>query len=55
MLLQIVDEMFAVETKYDPQLFVTEKGAIEKAVGAVLRSELISRGIFHVSCSNDSY
>ena len=44
--LQIVDEMFAVERKYHPQLFVTEKGAIEKAVGAVLRSEMHKRGVF---------
>jgi predicted phage terminase large subunit-like protein len=44
--LQIVDEMFAVEQMYEPQVFVTEKGAIEKAVGAVLRSEMVKRGIY---------
>ena len=44
--LQIVDEMFAVEKKYSPQLFITERGAIEKAVGAILRSEMSRRGSF---------
>jgi predicted phage terminase large subunit-like protein len=41
--LEIVDEMFAVQKKYDPQSIVTEKGAIEKAIGAILRREQISR------------
>jgi predicted phage terminase large subunit-like protein len=41
--LEIVDEMFAVQKKYDPHYFVTEKGAIEKAIGAILRREQISR------------
>lgn len=44
--LQIVDEMFAVQKKYQPQLFVTERGAIEKAVGAVLRSEMNKRNVY---------
>jgi len=35
--------MFAVQKKYDPQSIVTEKGAIEKAIGAILRREQISR------------
>lgn len=41
--LEIVDEMFAVQKKYDPHYFVTEKGAIEKAIGAILRREQIAR------------
>jgi predicted phage terminase large subunit-like protein len=41
--LEIVDEMFAVQKKYDPHYFVTERGAIEKAIGAILRREQISR------------
>ena len=44
--LQIVEEMFAVQQMYDPQVIVTEKGAIEKAVGAVLRSEMLKRNIY---------
>lgn len=41
--LEIVDEMFAVQKKYDPHYFITEKGAIEKAIGAILRREQIAR------------
>ncbi|NBW29482.1 hypothetical protein EBR37_03820, partial [bacterium] len=41
--LEIVDEMFSVQKKYEPYYFVTEKGAIEKAIGAILRREQISR------------
>lgn len=44
--LEIVEEMFAVQKKYDPQYFVTEKGAIEKAIGAILRREQIKRGTY---------
>lgn len=41
--LEIVDEMFAVQKKYEPYYFVTERGAIEKAIGAILRREQLSR------------
>lgn len=41
--LEIVEEMFAVQKKYEPQYFVTEKGAIEKALGPILRREQIAR------------
>lgn len=44
--LQIVEEMFAVQRKYQPQLFVTERGAIEKAIGAILNSEQMKRNIY---------
>lgn len=44
--LEIVDEMFSVQKKYDPHLFITEKGAIEKAIGAILRSEMSRRGTY---------
>ena len=44
--LQIVDEMFAVQQKYEPYYFVTERGAIEKAIGAILRREQIARQIY---------
>ena len=44
--LDIVEEMFAVQKKYDPHYFVTEKGAIEKAIGAILRREQISRSVY---------
>lgn len=44
--LEIVEEMFAVQLQYEPEYFVTEKGAIEKAIGAVLRQQQFSRNIF---------
>lgn len=44
--LEIVDEMFAVQKKYEPQYFVTEKGAIEKALGPILRREQLARQEF---------
>ena len=44
--LEIVDEMFAVQKKYEPYYFVTEKGAIEKAIGAILRREQIVRQVY---------
>jgi predicted phage terminase large subunit-like protein len=44
--LQIVDEMFAVQQKYEPYYFVTERGAIEKAIGAILRREQLARQVY---------
>lgn len=44
--LEIVEEMFAVQKKYDPHYFVTEKGAIEKALGPILRREQLVRQEF---------
>jgi predicted phage terminase large subunit-like protein len=44
--LEIINEMFAVHKKYKPQLFSVERGAIEKALGPVLRSEMLTRGAF---------
>ena len=44
--LQIVDEMFAVQKKYEPYYFVTERGAIEKAIGAILRREQLARQVY---------
>ena len=44
--LDIVEEMFAVQRKYEPYSFVTEKGSIEKAIGAILKREQLVRGIF---------
>ena len=38
--------MFSVQKKYDPQYFVTEKGAIEKALGPILRREQLARQEF---------
>jgi predicted phage terminase large subunit-like protein len=44
--LEIVEEMFSVQKKYEPQYFVTEKGAIEKALGPILRREQLTRQEF---------
>lgn len=42
--LQIIDEFFALQTKYDPQWFAIEKGTITSSIGPILRSEMIARG-----------
>ena len=44
--LEIVEEMFAVQKKFQPNYFVTEKGAIEKALGPILRREQLARQEF---------
>lgn len=44
--LEIIDEMFSVHQRYRPELFVVERGAIEKAIGSVLRSEMFRRNVF---------
>jgi predicted phage terminase large subunit-like protein len=43
--LQIIEEMFSVESRYKPELFVVEKGTIEKSIGPILRMEMLSRNI----------
>lgn len=44
--LEIIDEMFAVHGRYRPDLFVVERGAIEKAIGPVLKSEMFKRNVY---------
>ena len=44
--LQIVDEIFAVQIKYKPDLFIIERGTIEKAIGPILRTEMLSRNVY---------
>jgi predicted phage terminase large subunit-like protein len=44
--LEIINEMFSVHKRYKPELFVVERGAIEKAIGSVLRAEMYKRGVF---------
>jgi len=43
---EIIDEMMATQQKYSPELFTTEAGAIEKALGPFLNEQMFSRGIF---------
>lgn len=44
--LQIIDEIFAVHRMYTPELFAVERGAIEKALGPILRSEMVRRNSY---------
>jgi predicted phage terminase large subunit-like protein len=44
--LQIIDEMFSVQERYQPDLFTTESGAIEKALGPFLKAEMHKRGVY---------
>ena len=44
--LEIVEEMFSVQRKYEPYYFITERGAIEKAIGAILKREQITRNTY---------
>lgn len=44
--LEIVDEMFTVQQRYQPELFITERGAIEKAIGPFLKQEMLKRGVY---------
>jgi len=41
--LETISEMFAVDKKYKPSLFCVERGSIEKAIGPVLRHEMLKR------------
>jgi len=42
----IIEEIFSVHDKYDPQIFTIERGSIEKAIGPVLNEEMLKRGEF---------
>ena len=44
--LEIINEMFSVHERYQPDLFTTEAGAIEKSIGPFLKAEMYKRGIF---------
>ena len=44
--LEIVDEMFAVNKKYDPEFFVVEKGLIEKSISPFLNAEMLKRNSY---------
>ena len=46
---QIIDEMFSVQERYDPDMFTVEAGQIEKSLGPFLKAEMGTsqrRGIF---------
>jgi predicted phage terminase large subunit-like protein len=44
--MQIIDELFSVQKRYDPQSVVIERGTIEKSLGPILDSEMMKRGLF---------
>jgi predicted phage terminase large subunit-like protein len=43
---EIIEEMFSVQRRYKPELFITESGAIEKAIGPFLKKQMVERGIY---------
>lgn len=43
---EIVETIFALEKHYKPEIFVIEKGQIEKAIGPFLNEEMPKRNIF---------
>lgn len=42
----IINEMFSVQQRYEPELFGMEKGMIERSLGPFLRAEMIKRGVY---------
>lgn len=43
---EIIEAMFSVHRRYKPELFVVERGAIEKALGPFLNREMQQRGVY---------
>ena len=43
---QIIEEMMAVQIRYQPDLFVVEEGALKKAIGPFLKDEMLKTGVF---------
>lgn len=44
--LAIIEIMFQIQQKYQPELFTVEAGAIEKSLGPVLRQEMMKRNVY---------
>ena len=44
--LEIIEEMFSVQKRYEPELYTVEAGSIEKAIGPFLKAEMYKRNIF---------
>ena len=48
---QIIQEMWALQKRFNPELFIIEKGALEKALGAFFYDEMLRTGVsinFHL-------
>jgi predicted phage terminase large subunit-like protein len=43
---QIIDEMMAVQIRYNPDIFIAEDGALKKAIGPFLKDEMLRRNVF---------
>ena len=43
---EIIDEMFSVQKRYEPDVFTAEQGMIERTLGAFLRDEMFRRNTF---------
>lgn len=43
---EIIEQMFSVQKRYKPELFIVEQGAIQKAIGPFLNREMSVRGIY---------
>lgn len=43
---EIIDEIFSVQLRYQPEIFTAESGAIEKTLGPFLRDEMFKRNCF---------
>lgn len=44
--LEIIDEMFLLHARYNPQAFFVEKENIARSIGPILRREMMERGVF---------
>lgn len=42
---QIISEMWALQKRYNPDLFIVEKGALEKAIGPFVYDEMLRTGV----------
>lgn len=44
--LEIINQMFEIQTTYHPDSWFVEKGVIQKALGPILKAEMVARGIY---------
>ena len=42
----IIEEMFSVQRRYKPELYIVESGTIEKAIGPFLNKQMVERGVY---------
>lgn len=43
---EIIDEMFSVQQRYEPEVFWVESENIQKALGPIIEDEMLRRGVF---------